>query len=144
MDGVVADSAGVTIVTNGQEQLATASQWHLGGSPSLWIRSDEAGTTLFEVTAIARTESGIIAAVNRGTNEVLLFDLQGALVGRRGSEGDGPGEFRWLSSVLSVGGDSIAAYDFSHKRMSVFGPGGELAREFTLTAAEGASATPQK
>ena len=34
-------------------------------SPSLWILSDEAGTTLSQVTGIARTESGIIASVNR-------------------------------------------------------------------------------
>ena len=138
-DVTVADSAGVTIVTNGQQQLATASQWHLEPSPSLSIQSDETEMTLFQVTDIVRTESGIIAAVNRGTDEVVLFDSRGEPVGRRGREGDGPGEFRRLSSVLSLGGDSIAAYDVSHKRLSVFGPSGALVREFTLEPPPGDS-----
>lgn len=133
----ISDSASVVIVANGESQIVAAEQWHLGATPSQWIQSRDGEAHLYEVTAVTRTETGLIAAVNRGTDEILLFDTEGGFRGKRGGEGDGPGEFRWLSSVLALGGDSIGAYDFSHKRLSVFAPDGRLAREFTLEGVEG-------
>lgn len=127
------DSAGVEIVANGPRRLAAIPEWHLSSSPSLEIQSTEEGeVVLFRVVGVTRTESGGVAVLNGGSNEVLLFDRHGQMVGRRGREGDGPGEFRALSSVIPLGGDSLAVYDGGHKRLSVFAPDGVLAREFTL------------
>lgn len=131
---VVADSSGVIVVVNTEQQLSAVATWRLDSVPSLSIPPQTGGVTLFGVHTLTRTESGFIAVANRGTNEVLLFDPLGRFVGRRGREGDGPGEFRRLSSVLPLGGDSLGVYDFGHKRLSVFEPGGALAREFTLAS----------
>lgn len=136
-DVMAVDSAGVSVVTNGEQQVARAARWRLGSSPALWVRSEDNGVTLFEVTALAPTGSGRIAVLNRGTDEVLLFDGQGRYVARHGGEGDGPGEFRSLSSVLPLSGDSLGVYDSGHKRMSIFGPDGRLGREFTLSGVDG-------
>jgi hypothetical protein len=129
---VVQDSIGVAIVINNDQKLAATHEWHLGTTPSVSVSSGEEGATLFQVLALTRSESGLIVVANGGTNEVLLFDGRGTFAGKRGREGDGPGEFRSLSSVLALGGDSLGVYDSRHKRLSVFDPDGELAREFTL------------
>lgn len=132
-DGVVvADSSGVAVVSNSQVQVSTAQEWRVGAVPSARAPSGPGDLVLYQVHDVTRTGAGGIVVANRGSNQVLLFNAQGGFVGSRGREGDGPGEFRRLSSVLSLGGDSLGVYDSSHKRFSVFGPDGQLVREFTL------------
>lgn len=128
----VTDSAGVTLVVNSAQRLAAATEWRLDSVPSLVISSSDDGPTLFEIRRLTRTESGLLAVANQGTKELLVFDRSGRLVARRGGEGDGPGEFRRMGSVLALGGDSLGVYDMAHRRLSVFGPQGELVREFAV------------
>ena len=127
----VADSAGVTVVTNGPAALASAARRTL--TPSLEVRSSEAtGVTLYQVRQIAVLDAGGIAVINGGQNEILVFARDGSLLHRLGRAGDGPGEFRGPASLVTLPGDSLGVYDSRHKRLSVFGPGGALAREVSL------------
>jgi hypothetical protein len=54
-------------------------------------------------------------------------------VGRVGRPGAGPGEFRYLTSILRLEGDSILTFDQVLWRISVFAPSRLLAREVSLT-----------
>ncbi len=127
----VTDSAGVTVVTNGPSTLAAAQPWTL--TQSLEIRSSDAsGVTLYDVRQIAVLDGGAIAVINGDQNEVLVFARDGSLLHRLGRAGDGPGEFKGPASLVTLPGDSLGVYDSRHKRLSVFGSGGVLAREVSL------------
>ncbi len=78
------------------------------------------------------TDSGGIAIANAGTGQIRLYELEGRHQEDIGRMGDGPGEFRWLSDLSVLPGDSIAAFDRRTNRLSVFDPDGELAKVVTF------------
>lgn len=131
---VVRDSAGIEIVENGPESLAAAARWSLAAEPSLELRSRAADdVVLFLIADVAPLDDGSVAVANGGSQEVLVFDRSGSLLRRLGGEGEGPGEFGSLSSVLALE-DSLGVYDSRQRRLSVFGPEGRLVREVALGA----------
>lgn len=129
----VTDSAGITIVVNGPEQLEAAAEWTLAPEPSLEITTDEGGdVVLFQVGLVVPLPDDRIAVGNGGSSEVLVFERSGALALRLGGDGDGPGEFRRIASVMELPGDSVGVYDGTHRRLSVFGPEGALGRDLAV------------
>lgn len=69
------------------------------------------------------SESGEeIAVADRGSSSIRIFGAIGSEVRRLGGSGDGPGEFRGLVAGGRLGPDSIWAFDFLAKRITVFGP----------------------
>ncbi|MGH7127411.1 MAG: hypothetical protein ACREIV_02495, partial [Planctomycetaceae bacterium] len=56
-----------------------------------------------------------------------------------GRQGNGPGEFVRLSSVLAVGGDTIAAFDGRLRRISLLTANGETVRDYVIQPPEHAS-----
>lgn len=113
----------------------TAEVWSLSSTPTVEIQSSDAGgATLFRVTQTLRLSSGHIAALNSGSNEVFIFAPDGQLRLRIGGDGDGPGEFRRASSMVSFSEDSLAVLDNRRGRLSVFGPFGDFVRDFALDA----------
>jgi hypothetical protein len=131
--GTVTDSAGIVIAENPATALAGAAIWTVAPTPSLEIRSsDEAGFTLFEVVDVVPLPDGGLAVLNGGADEVLLFDAAGDYRLRLGGEGDGPGEFRQITSAVPMPGDSLAVFDRTHRRLSVFDEGGRLGREVAI------------
>jgi hypothetical protein len=85
-----------------------------------------------ETTSEARVEFGRIADVDvdsrgriyvaDGFGQVVVLDAGGALVRRIGGPGDGPGEFRGLSDLRVVEGDTLLVFDFAHSRITVYAP----------------------
>ncbi len=125
----VADSAGVTIVTNSSHLLSTVPRWSLVEDSLLTVglQSRDA-PVFFRVTDILPLPGEEVAILDAGTCEVSILDGMGRLVGRLGREGDGPGEFRAPSSFVLLPPDSIGVYDASLDRFSVFERTGALAR----------------
>lgn len=85
-----------------------------------------------EAASEARVEFGRIADVDvdsrgriyvaDGFGQVVVLDAGGALVRRIGGPGDGPGEFRGLSDLRVVEGDTLLAFDFAHSRITAYAP----------------------
>lgn len=134
------DSAGVTIVENGRSRMARAERWSLQAVPELEIvPGDVQGPALSQVAGLALLpgDGGRVAVLNQGSHEVLLFREGGELLARFGREGDGPGEFRQIASLVPMAGDSIGVYDSSLKVLSVFDSQGTLGRSVSLEEAVG-------
>jgi hypothetical protein len=75
-------------------------------------------------------------------DRILHFSPVGAFLGRLGRHGQGPGEFEGLGTVFELGPDTIAATDWSLRRVTLFVYGERLDSMVTLTS-QPMSATAQ-
>jgi hypothetical protein len=132
---VVRDSAGIVIVENNAPQWRRGEGWRVTAEPTLVIGSDDATPEYHfdRIRGIRRLTDGTIVVADGRDNELRYFDRRGAFVGRVGRPGAGPGEFRYLTSILRLEGDSILTFDQVLWRISVFAPSRLLAREVSLT-----------
>jgi hypothetical protein len=64
----------------------------------------------------------VIVVASAGSNELRFFSPDGEFLRQAGREGGGPGESRALWSVSRYRGDSLVAYDFQLRRVTVFTP----------------------
>lgn len=130
------DSAGIRIVENREPEWGLEETWRLG-EPSLDLGGAEAaGPTAFQYVVDAFFAAGSLVVVESG-GDVHFFDAEGAAVGFAGGVGDGPGEFRMVAGAGAMG-DTIWAYDYSHRRLTYFDVDGEL---LSVHALEGEDAT---
>jgi hypothetical protein len=98
--------------------------WKL--SPSAVV---EIGGNFSGVAGAVRLADGRIVVADRGSQMLRMFNANGAHLRDVGREGEGPGEFRGLDGLALLRADSVAAWDFRLRRMSVFDPAGRMARE---------------
>ena len=68
--------------------------------------------------------------------ELRLFGPDGRFLRTMGGLGEGPGEFKGVSSLQVLGGDSIAAFDFPLRRWTVFSASGDLLETRTFRHSE--------
>ena len=98
--------------------------WRLPETPLVTIGGTERPEIEFlRIGIVHLQDDGSLLVTNGGSSEILVFDSKGAVRRRLGRSGDGPGEFRRLGWA-GVVGDSIVAYDHTHRRVTVFGPDG--------------------
>ena len=90
--------------------------------------------------------SGIVERDSRGRYyvvhmfapyQVLLFDSTGAFVKAVGREGDGPGEYRMVSSVVIAAGDTLHLFDGGTLRHTVLSPDFDVVRTSTMEVRPG-------
>lgn len=138
----VRDSAGVQIVDNTVPAWGPGDGWTLVPEPALAVGSLDGADPylLSQVAAPTLRSDGSLVLANRGTQHVRVFDPDGTLVWQAGGEGEGPGEFRSLSWIGVLPGDSVLAWDFQSRRVTVLGPDGGPARTYAPAPAEGAAA----
>lgn len=63
---------------------------------------------------------GGLAVLNRYSQEVRLFSSDGSYQSALGRRGDGPGEFRDPIEITLLGSDSLAVWDWSPNRITIF------------------------
>lgn len=101
----------------------------------------EVGGTLDDPNLEFDHRNGLLGAAYSASGRLAVFDghriqvflrANGApmLVGRRGS---GPGEFRSLSAGCFTRGDTLVAYDFGLRRVSVVSGDGKVVRQFGVS-----------
>ncbi|MGD2135914.1 MAG: 6-bladed beta-propeller, partial [Gemmatimonadales bacterium] len=131
----VRDSAGVTIVENRGDGTVWADRhpWVVPDEPVLRIgeMEGEEPYQLFRVSDVLRLPDGRVVVANGGSGELRFFDADGRYLMSAGRKGSGPGEFESLGPIVLVG-DSIAAYDWRLRRISVFDTSGAFGRSYDL------------
>lgn len=128
--GEVRDSAGVTIVDNGELDL----ERELLASP---VPSVEIGVTdgpeelqLFQVMEAKRLADGGFAVANGGTRELKIFNSDGTHRATSGGAGQGPSEFGYPVAVRILRGDTILVHD-RYDRVYFTSDGEYIERETT-------------
>lgn len=74
------------------------------------------------------TRNGSYIARTTGMSQLIVYNPDGAFQGTIGRDGDGPGEFRYITRHELDDDDSLFVFDASHGRLSVFDPTGSLVR----------------
>ena len=125
----VSDSAGVTSISLGTVEELPAPEL----TTDLVFSSRELGVELFWVGDALLLGNGGLALANTGSGEVLLFSADGSLTARVGGQGEGPGEFSEITTLL--GTDSgFLAYDARLARLNEFSESGEFLTSSPLSA----------
>ncbi len=136
----VQDSAGIRIVESQAPAPGSRLGWAVGAEPVVSIGTHDASDAFqfYRVGDATRLADGRIVVANGGSNELLVFDADGNYLDAWGGQGDGPGEFRDLSTVHPWPGDSLIAGDSQQGRASIFDPAGAHARTMSLRGPPGA------
>lgn len=114
-------AAGVTNVDLGAvEELAPP-----GLTPTLVFSTRDLGIELFWAGDAVLLGNGGLALANTGSSEVLLFSGEGAMTARIGGQGEGPGEFSSVTTLLATD-EGFLAYDARLARLSEFSESGEF------------------
>lgn len=130
----IRDSAGVTIVEHPAGAVEEAPRWTAGPEPALEIGSldGDGPRQLAGVTDAALLSDGSVVVGHHQPPELRYFSVDGAHVRTVGREGEGPGEFRHVSALLRLPGDTLLVQDRRLDRLSLFGPEGRFLESFRL------------
>ncbi len=136
---VARDSAGVRIAESRAPAWGERQGFTVSDTPELSIgvvRGDSA-YQLYQVRGATRLSDGTIVVADGGTQELRYYDASGKFVRAAGGRGGAPGEFQALLEMVRIPGDSIIAFDWRLRRLSLFGPHGGLARTVSLASDAG-------
>ncbi len=125
----VRDSSGVTIVENESPAWTEGEEWHVGQEPilNLGVLDGDTVYQFFQVAGALQMPDGRLAVGNGGTGEIRFYDSEGAFLGATQGKGSGPGEFEDIFFLEKTRGDSLLAYDWRNRRLSVMDPHGKFA-----------------
>jgi hypothetical protein len=128
------DSAGVSISESLQPAWNPGEGWTVDSVPLLDLGAGGSGPEyeFFRIRNAARLPDGRIAVANYGTNEVRLYGPHGRFLWAVGRFGEGPGEFQRLTSVRPYRGDTLLAFDYWARRITLITPSGEVGRVISL------------
>jgi len=127
------DSAGVKIIESYEPAWAEGEGWRLSEEPLVTIGSADgpAEYSLYRVRGALLLSDRRLLIVNSGTDELRYFDSSGTHLYSVGSDGFGPGEFKDIMGVWSLG-DSLVIDDYGQDRVLVLSASGEYGRTVML------------
>lgn len=119
---IVADSAGIQIVTNTEPEWDSASAWSVDSRPSVAIGVSQGAPEyeLSNVSGVTRLRSGNIVVLDGGSQQLRIFDSRGKFLASVAGRGRGPGEFVSAVSLFRYRSDSVFVYDPIGGRVSIF------------------------
>ena len=137
------DSAGIVIVENPPDLGLNTGGWLVEPKPFLSIGAIDGpeGTFLDDVTGAHRLQDGRVVVLNAGTQEIRILDKTGTPVRTMGRNGEGPGEFRYLSLGGVLPGDTLVVMDPALRRMSIVHPEAGVVRGASMDPGVAANAT---
>ena len=124
----VRDSAGVEIVESNRPRWDSTTRGRVSAQPALSIGAiqGDAPYLFHGILGVRRLSDGRLVVANVGTNELRFFDSTGRHLHTVGGEGDGPGEFRFMSLFWTRAGDTIVVSDA--RGLSILDPQGRFIR----------------
>lgn len=107
-----------------------ADEWRVGDEPAFVIGSLGSGpeSSLYQVSGAVRLSDGRVVVANGGNSQLVEFSPEGRYLSSIGRDGQGPGEFYWLTSLQRGPNDSLFAFDGQMQRLTVFSGDGRLER----------------
>lgn len=114
------------IVENPAPAVEHAPRWTVVSEPDLDLGTVE-GDPAYEFTRIVTVVSlsdGTLIVAHADPPELRFFTADGTHLRTVGGEGEGPGEFRRLSALLRLPGDTLLGHDPAVNRVSRFSPEG--------------------
>lgn len=102
-----------------------------GAGPEVWT----------EIVGALRLGDGTLVAADRMTRELRYFSAEGESQGVVGGFGEGPGEFRTMSSPMQCHRDEVAVWDPALARVSFFDRSGEDLRQVGVDVFAGTDGT---
>ena len=134
------DSLGIQVVGN-QAPVQPDAPWILDSLPlvDLGGQSGDPTQEFSESVYPVRLSDGRLVVANFGANELRFFGPDGKWLKTVGRKGGGPGEFQQLGWLDLAAGDTLRAYDWDLRRISVFTGAGALQRVVTLSVGNGAA-----
>jgi len=82
-----------------------------------------------QITAASRLRDGRVVVVDGGLRSRLtILTSDGEFLATIGRNGEGPGEFGWVTSVQAGANDSLFVFDAGQQRLTVFSPDGSALR----------------
>ena len=127
----VRDSAGISITTS--DVAGAGSVCSLAETPDMRVIGPASGEWTFHgIEDIGQLEDGRLVVLNRGFEELLMFDRDGEFLQSIGRRGEGPGEFLDPIELEIIGGDSIVVWDWDLRRLVLLGPDGSHLRSVML------------
>ena len=132
----VRDSAGVRIVESTRAEFGDAPAWSIDSEPMLDLTRPVAGTPhlFYRVSDLTMLPDGSVIVAEMGSGLVRRFSGGGELLAESGGEGDGPGEYRQLSTIHQYRSDSLVAFDSWLGRATVLDSDLEVARTIQFPA----------
>jgi hypothetical protein len=119
----VGHAAADEVIENGDVSQIPEMLSSLPEECTLSFGAEGGGGEVFDgVTGIVPIGDSVVAVADRGYRDVRFFAMEpgGALLGRVGGSGDGPGEFRELRA-LAEHPDGVVAYDVATQRVTTIG-----------------------
>ena len=127
------DSAGIMVVESTRPVWKGREDWVVPGTASVTITGGDGAQPLFRVRGATMLQEGLIVVGSEGTGEVSGFDSFGKHLYSVGSLGDGPTQFRRLTTLQPYRGDSVAVLDSRLGRISIIdGLTGSFGRAISL------------
>lgn len=125
----IVDSAGVTIVKNHDAGPPAVAMWIVDSVPGLAIgREDGPDPYRFDGIRGATRRSDSTIVVADASASIRFFDKHGEFLHTVGRRGDGPGEYRVISMMRRIHGDSLLVWDFPARRVTLLSPEGKFER----------------
>lgn len=135
---IIRDSAGIRIVENRAPRWTQGTGWKVDPSPILSIGSEsDSGEQFGQIQDVLRLADGGLIVAEGSTAELRVYTDSGRYLRSIGRRGEGPGEFIGLGLVRTYRGDSLLAYDYQLRRISIFDRDGRFGRAVNLHPPDG-------
>lgn len=129
---------GSVLPVQGQEHAADRTGWLIAADPVAVVGTELSGRPLSTVGSGVRLSDGRIVIADGGLNSRLsVFSPNGEYMEQIGRGGEGPGEYKWISSLQVGPEDSLIVYDASLQRLSIFTSQGEFQRSVNFRMTPG-------
>lgn len=131
---LVADSAGLLVVNTAAPAWGTAQLWTVADEPTLDLGEPE--QPFVGVAPVVRLSDGRIAVADGSQQSIRYFTPTGTLLMTIGGRGAEEGQFHALGWIGRGAADTLLAYDFVARRLTLFDGKGKFVRNAPLVPAD--------
>ena len=111
--------------SNSDSPRSTNSVLQVEFAESLRLGNEAAGDTILfgSIDQLAVTSRGDIIVTTVRPATIQAFDAEGDFLGTIGAEGEGPGEYRYVSHAVVGPADSVHVFEYLFNRILIYSPG---------------------
>jgi hypothetical protein len=130
----VRDSLGVQVAENSHAAWDSTNAWSLAPQPSVTIGVEDGDSSylFYGVVGSQRLSDGRLAVADYGSHEIRVYDSTGQFLLSAGRQGDGPGEYRFMSLFWRLPGDTLVVS--SSRGLTMFNSQGSYVGSIQLDA----------